>query len=82
MFHSFVSICFSCRCLPLLFLLTIYFQIFKLFTQFTVSYLYSSNVKTWLSGKESTCNAGDPGLILGSGRSPGKGIATLSNIFA
>ena len=26
------------------------------------------------AGKESTCNAGDPGLILGSGRSTGKGI--------
>ena len=25
-------------------------------------------------GKESTCNAGDPGLIRGSGRSPGEGI--------
>ena len=25
-------------------------------------------------GKESTCNAGDSGLILGSGRSPGEGI--------
>ena len=25
-------------------------------------------------GKESTCNAGDPGLIPGSGRSAGKGI--------
>ena len=25
-------------------------------------------------GKESTCNAGDPGLIPGSGRSPGEGI--------
>ena len=25
-------------------------------------------------GKESTCNAGDPGLIPGSGRSVGKGI--------
>ena len=24
-------------------------------------------------GKESTCNAGDPGLILGSGRYPGEG---------
>ena len=24
-------------------------------------------------GKESTCNAGDSGLILGSGRSPGEG---------
>ena len=26
------------------------------------------------AGKESTCNAGDPGLISGSGRSPGEGI--------
>ena len=25
-------------------------------------------------GKESACNAGDPGLILGSGRSAGEGI--------
>ena len=27
----------------------------------------------WLDGKESTCNAGDVGLIPGSGRSPGGG---------
>ena len=27
-----------------------------------------------LAGKESTCNAGDPGLIPRSGRSPGEGI--------
>ena len=26
------------------------------------------------AGKESSCNAGDPGLIPGSGRSPGEGI--------
>ena len=26
-----------------------------------------------LDGKESACNAGDPGLILGLGRSPGEG---------
>ena len=26
------------------------------------------------AGKESTCNAGDPGLIPRSGRSPGEGI--------
>jgi len=25
-------------------------------------------------GKESACSAGDPGLISGSGRSPGEGI--------
>ena len=27
------------------------------------------------AGKESICNAGDPGLIPGSGRSPGEGIS-------
>ena len=27
----------------------------------------------WLSGKESACNGGDPGLIPGSGKSPGEG---------
>ena len=27
----------------------------------------------WLSGKEYACNAGDLGLIPGSGRSPGEG---------
>ena len=26
------------------------------------------------AGKESACNSGDPGLISGSGRSPGEGI--------
>ena len=26
------------------------------------------------AGKESSCNAGDPGLIIGLGRSPGEGI--------
>ena len=33
-------------------------------------------------GKESACNAGDPGLIPGSGRSPGEGTATHSSILA
>ena len=28
----------------------------------------------WLSGKEFACNARDPGLVPGSGRSPGEGI--------
>ena len=31
-------------------------------------------ISLWLSGKESACSAGDPGLIPGSGRTPGKGI--------
>ena len=33
-------------------------------------------------GKESSCNAGDPGLIPGSGRSPGEEMATNSSIHA
>ena len=33
-------------------------------------------------GKETACNAGDRGLIPGSGRSPGEGNATHSSIFA
>ena len=39
----------------------------------------------WLSGKESTCNAGDTGdanLILGSGRSPGEGNGSQFSILA
>ena len=33
-------------------------------------------------GKESACNAGDPGLIPGSGRSHGERLATHSSILA
>ena len=33
------------------------------------------------AGKESACNAGNPGSILGLGRFPGEGIATHSNIL-
>ena len=33
-------------------------------------------------GKESTCNGGDRGWILGLGRSPGEGKATYSSILA
>ena len=35
----------------------------------------------WLSDQESTCNAGDVGLIPGSGRSPEEGMATHSSIL-
>ena len=34
------------------------------------------------NGKESACNAGDTGLILGLGRSPGGGNGTPSSILA
>ena len=33
------------------------------------------------AGKESACNAGDPGSILGSGRSPGEGIRYPTPVF-
>ena len=33
------------------------------------------------AGKESACNAGDPGLIPGLGRSPGEGIGYLTPVF-
>ena len=36
----------------------------------------------WLSGKKSTCQAGDTGLIPGSGRSLGKGMVTHASILA
>ena len=36
----------------------------------------------WLSGKKSSCQAGDPGLIPGLGNSLGKKMATHSSIFA
>ena len=36
----------------------------------------------WLSGRESTCNAEDAGLIPGSGRSPGRGHGNHSSILA
>ena len=33
-------------------------------------------------GKESACNAGDPGSIPGSGKFPGEGMAPYPSIFA
>ena len=35
--------------------------------------LYAKRASWWLSDKESACNAGDPGSIPESGRSPGEG---------
>ena len=35
----------------------------------------------WLSFKEPACNAGDPGSIPGSGRSPGEGIWQPTPVF-
>ena len=35
---------------------------------------FEKRINTGIAGKESACNAGDPGLIPGSGRSPREGI--------
>ena len=43
---------------------------------------YDKSFSGGLDGKESTCNAGDPCLIPGLGRSPGDGMATHSSILA
>ena len=47
--------------------------------------MHTCGLSWWLSGKESTCNAGvagDAGSIPGSGGSPGGGMATHSSILA
>ena len=38
-----------------------------------INHLPRTGHPRWLGGKESACNAGDVGLILGSGRSSGEG---------
>ena len=44
------------------------------------SNIYSKGFPGSSAGKESACNAGDPGLIPGSGRSPGEGLGYPSRI--
>ena len=43
---------------------------------------FSNNFPSGSDGKASACNAGDPGLIPGSGRSLEKEMATHSSILA
>ena len=40
-----------------------------------------TNTYSSSAGKESACNAGEPGLISGSGRSPGEGIRIPTPVF-
>ena len=47
---------------------------FSLWKSKTCLYTNLGGFPDSLAGKESTCHAGDPGLIPGSGRSPGEGI--------
>ena len=42
----------------------------------------NSGLPWWLSGKKSSCNAGDMGSIPGLGSSPGKEMAAHSSILA
>ena len=53
-----------------------HFAILKL----AVNTLYAG-LPRWLSGKESTCNAGNAGSIPGFGRSPGIGNGSLTPVF-
>ena len=45
----------------------------KSWTRLSDFYFHFHELPQWLSGKESACNAGNPGSIPGSGRSPGGG---------
>ena len=40
---------------------------------FWYSVFIQSDLPCWLSGKESTCNAGDPGVVPGQEDPPGEG---------
>ena len=51
-------------------------------SQTRLKWLSSSSSSSGSEGKEFACNAGDPSLILGSGRSPGEGMATHSSTLA
>ena len=44
-------------------------------------YIYDWHFPDSSAGKESTCNAGDPGLIPGLGRSPGEEIGLPTPVF-
>jgi len=44
------------------------------FTHFAHPYTITRGFLGSSAGKESACNASDPGSVLGSGRSPGEGI--------
>ena len=58
---------------------------FTLQVRVIINYRQTGELPWWLSGKGSTCSAGDAGnmgSILGLGRSPEEGMTTHSNILA
>jgi len=63
---------------------TLYKLDHTIFVLFYLAYFIYHNVWGFPSssaGKESTCNAGDPGLIPGLGRSPGEGNSSPFQYF-
>ena len=55
---------------------------FYLHTAFSLSPTLYQGFPGGSDSKESACNAEDPGLMTGSGKSPGEGMATHSSIPA
>ena len=51
-------------------------------TKFIPSFSHIPDFSGGSDGKGSACHAGDPGLISGSGRSPGEGNGTHSRVLA
>ena len=71
----------NCTTNILIFMMTLKVKILLL----SKCHLTMENIPQWLSGKESSCNAGDAGdvgSIPGSGRSPGRGNGHPPSILA
>ena len=54
---------------------------YKFFVVFFIAFMPWHGFLRWLSGKKPACNAGDVGLIPGSGRPPGEGISNPLQFF-
>ena len=57
------------------------FMYYVFYEKSIINLLYYHMLLRWLSGKEPACNAGDAGLIPGSGKSPGEGKWPLTPGF-
>ena len=51
--------------------------LFQVYSSDSILHICVSGLPWWLSGKELPANAGEAGLIPGSGRSPGEGNGNL-----
>ena len=63
---------------------TVYLEIIMVHSHVLIIWYIQSSIgfPHSLVGKESTCNAGDPGSVPGLGRSPGEGIGYLLQYWA